>query len=496
MRVYKFIALLLVMLSTSAVFADLKVKLHYTPVANLVYQLDCISNELPHCSRNTYNDLWKKEFIKNEDENALVKSWGELMNRYRPKLEFEESKQQLITGRFEGVKLSTKIRIASFQSTSLPDYFNRLDLVVIPKDREKFEKVINHFYPRFEKWWKRMALPKGNRFAKETDGLLRRPDISKKINQFAKFYDVTLPDGYEVHFNLFFRPDFEEATSGQQIGNYSVAEFLPSEKPIDRIDVIIHELCHFFFENGEDSKFISFQKAFEGSEKPSARVAYNLINETLATALGNGLINKHTMDKKRWDKYSSKAQSFYDNYYIDKAAKATLPWLEKWLSDSKSLYDPQFVEKYISELEQSLGNELVAPKLLLNEMVLIADGKFDGKFRDTVRKAMRASSMYTTEGDWSDERTLKSFRENQNLSALVIIHPANINQLKEKNILTSSDYDSARKALKDKGQFIFSTKRTKNAPLFVLSAASYDDALKLVEALANLKEGFAGVLTQ
>jgi hypothetical protein len=154
-----FTALILFIGSVS--FAEIKVKIHFSPVANLVYQLDCISNELPHCSRATFKDLWQKHFSKGPEDEALIKTWGELMSRYSPELEFEESKKRLISGRFEGVKLATKIRIASFQSSTLPEYFNRLDLVVIPKDREKFEKVVTHFYPRYEKWWNKTALPKG-----------------------------------------------------------------------------------------------------------------------------------------------------------------------------------------------------------------------------------------------------------------------------------------------------------------------------------------------
>lgn len=472
--------------------ANIKVKLHFSPIANLVYQLDCISGELPHCSRNTYQDLWNKNFIKGADDQTLIKNWGELMNRYRPELELEESKQRLITGRFEGVKLSTKIRIASFQSTTMDEYFSRLDLVVIPKDREKFENVIRAFYPRFEKWWKATALPKGKGFAKTTESLLVSKDIATKLQQFAHFYAVVLPDNYVVHFNLFYRPDFEEATSGQQIENYSVAEFLPSEKQVDRIDVIIHELCHFFFENAADENFTALQKDFESSGRVEARAAYNLLNETLATTLGNGLINKLTMKKERWEKYSAKEQSFYNNYHIDKAAKTILPWMEEWVNEGRTLYDPRFVSDYVSSLEKSFGGELTAPRLMLNELVLIADNKYGGKFKDAVRKSVRASSMYNSEGEWSDERLLKTYNENRNLSVLVIVHPSNLGQLKDKGILSNSDFDQLKSQYKKNEQVIYSFKRTSSVQGYVIAAPSYEMALGLIEKIGSLKQGFDG----
>lgn len=492
----KFSVFLFALMTSITAFADLRVKLHFSPIANLVYQLDCLSTERIHCSSETFEDLWKKEFYRSDEDKEFLKAWGDIKNRYNAEAEFEKPNGGSTSGRYEGVQLSTKIRIASFQSSDMEDYFNRLDLIVLPKDREKFEKVVRHFYPRFKKWWDKVALPTGSGFAKKTDLLLKKPEISKKIKQYANFYEAQLPDDYTIHFNLFYRPDFEEATSGQQIENYSVAEFLPTEKPVDRIDVIIHELCHFFFGSVDDEKFSTMQKKFEATGKVEARGAYNLINETLATALGNGIINKLNMDKKRWEKYSSQQQSFYNNYHIDKAAKTIMPWLEEWLKDGKTLYDPAFVEKYVSSLEAAFGSELTTPKLLLNELVLVADNKLDGKFRDVVKKEVRASSMYAGQGEWSDARTLKSFNDLPTLSSLLIVHADNISQLKEKNILGSSDFDILKQAIKKNKSGVFSFKRNVNVPVYVIVASGYDEATKLVVKLAGLKQGFNGVLSE
>ncbi len=490
MKSFAFFSLLMV----STAFAEIKVSMNYTPTANLVYQLDCLSESIPHCSRETYRDLWQKQFFMTDEDQAMVKSWGELMKRYHPELELSDLKEQEITGRFEGVQLARKIRIASFQSTSMADYFNRLDLVILPKDREKFEKVVRHFYPRFEKWWKTTALPVGAKFTQQTDALLKRPDISKKLKQYAHFYQANLPDAYVVHFNLFYRPEFKEATSGEQIENYSVAEFLATEKPVDRIDVIIHELCHFFYESGEGEKFVDLVKSFQAVGKPESKGAYNLLNETLATTMGNGLINKVTMDKSKWESYLTKPQSFYNSYAIDKAAKTTLPWLETWMNEGKTLYDPQFVETYVSNLEKTFGKELTAPKLILNEMVFIADGKFERKYRDTARKAFRASSMYSGQGDWEDPRTLNSYNNKPGLSVLMIVHASNIAKLKNAKILNDADFETVKKQLKEKNQAVYSFQRNPKSSVYLVIASNEEEASGLIEKLSEVKEGFVGVL--
>jgi hypothetical protein len=486
--------LLFTVLFSNVAFAEIKVKLHFSLIANLVYQLDCIGTDQIQCSRQTYEDLWNKTFYITDEDKQILKIWSEIKNRYHVEAEFQKMNNESTSGRYEGVQLSTKIRIASFQSSNMEDYFNRLDLIVLPKDREKFEKVIRHFYPRFKNWWDKVAYPAGNNFAQKTERLLKKPEISKKIKSFTNFYEAQLPDNYMIHFNLIFRPNFKESTSGQQIENYSVAEFLPTELPVDRIDVIIHELCHFFFNSVSDEKFFSMQKKFESSENSSARGAYNLINEVLATTLGNGLINKYNMNKKKWEKYVAEDQSFYNNYYIDRSSKAILPWIEAWIKEGKTLYDPIFSEKYISSLEVAFKNELTVPKILLNKLVLVADNKFDGKFRDIVKKEFNTSLMYSGQGDWSDVRTLKSFKEFPAMSSLLIVHSDNISQLKKNEVLSTSDYDQLRQATQKNKQNVFSFIRNKNVPVFVIVSDNYVDATKLVSKLAELKQGFSGQL--
>lgn len=489
------LAILLLTFQNTA-FANIKVKVHFSDIANLVYQLDCVSESLPHCSRSTYNELWKKNFLKDNADEALVKSWLDLINRYDLSAELNTSELKEKPGRYDKIQFFNKIRIASFQSSTMDDYFSRLDVITIPRDKEKFEKIIRHFYPRFKIWWQKVAQPKGQKFANDAEALLKRSDISNRIKQFSQFYEVNFPNGYIVHFNLFYRPDSEESTSGEQVENYSVAEFLPIEKPVDRIDVIIHELCHFFFNSHDKEKFKNFKNYFDENENVSAQAAYNLINEGMATALGNGIINKTTMNKKRWEKYSTKPLSFYNNYHIDTTAKSVLPWLEQWLQDGKTLYTKGFYEKYMLTLEDSLGNELSSPKLLLNKLVLVADNKFDGKFRDVVGRIFKTSTMYAGQGEWSDERTLEDYFNNPKLAALIIIHLSNVNQLKDRKVLSGKDYDQLKKAVKKDENIIFSFKRNLNTQAYVIVATKYEDALVLLNKLASLKQGFNGQLAE
>jgi len=477
----------------TAAAAQIKVQVHFSPIANLVYQLDCISGALARCSQKSYQNLWDQNFIKSDVDRAKIKAWGELMNRYQSQLELSESKHLLVSGRFQGVDLSTKIRIASFQSQTKEDYASRLDLVVIPRDRERFEDVIRHFYPRFDQWWKSTAQPQGKSFAQGTETLLKSDAIASKIRQFARFFAIALPQNYIVHLNLFYRADFKEATSATQLENYALAEFLASETPEERIDVIVHELCHFFLASAPDEKMAELQKNFEASGKTSSRSAYNLLDETLATALGNGIINKLTMKKERWERYSTKEHSFYSDPHIDRAAKSILPWIETWLNEDKTLFDTSFVKEYLSSLENKLGHELMAPRLVLKEMVLVVDNEYKENMRDAIRSSIRASSIYSSKGKWSDDRLLKSYRNHKNLSALLIVHPSHLNHLQDKKIVSPAEFKEIKRHYQKNPQIIYSFMRTPTTLGYLIVATDEKRALSLVETLGSMKQGFEGI---
>jgi hypothetical protein len=171
---------LLLLLIPSFANAKFDFKVHFYPIANLIYQLDCVSQLKVSCSEETYKELWKNNFLKSAEDEIFVKEWARLFKRYQANVRFEESETESMTGRFNGVDLSKKLQIAASQSQSLKDYLERLDLLVMPKDKLEFEKIIRHFEPRFSKWWQAIALPKGTLFAKQTRALLKQSDMAKR----------------------------------------------------------------------------------------------------------------------------------------------------------------------------------------------------------------------------------------------------------------------------------------------------------------------------
>ncbi len=481
MKIILFISTFLCLFAANAV----EIRLNYTPVANLAYQLDCVSVAIHSCSDQNYKLLWEKEFIKDDADRALIKAWAEVMNKYKVNATLAKSDLS--------IDLSHKTRIASFEAKNTTDYLSRLDLVMRTSDRIEISRIINHFGPRFESWWNKQAAGHGKKFVTATDALLKRKDIVKLVNQFVNFYEAELPADFFITLNLFFRPELvKESTSGQQLDNYAVSEFLINEDPKQRLDVVLHELCHFLFKSSESIKFASLKKDFSGLKTLQATGAHNIMNETLAAAFGNGIVNKLLAPKDRWEKYLAHSNSFYNNYYIDTGAKAIMPWLEEQLAEGKTLYHPDFIPTYVAKLNERFGNKLESPKVLLSYMYFIFDEKFKYDFENDIHKNIFSTQAWW--GDWNDKDVVTKFKENPDVTGLIAVKPENLSKLTLHKLVSNKDLQAIKKHLRGKPAILYSVKKSPSAVTYIIVAKNQIEAVKQLERLGHQETGFQGLL--
>lgn len=478
-RHYYFLLFSIAFLST-AVAAQFRVNVRFNEIANLTYQLDCVGNLPVNCSAQNLNDLWKREFLKSDEDRRMLKEWKRLRELYSAQVQINKSSENN-----SYFALFDKIRIAGFQAASIEDYLTKLDLLTSPSDRREFERVVRNFAPRFNVWWRSEATKTGDKFAAATDRLLRSPKVAAPLKEFYDFYQPALPDDYEINFNLFFIPDsVKEASSGQQLQNYSLMEFRAKESPAQRIDIAVHELCHFFYDNMPPEAQAKLAESFRAQSRAAATPAYNLLNETLATAFGNGMIARAVTPPAEYEKYIAAKKSFYNNDAIDRAAKAVLPWLDEWLRKEKTINDAEFAGQYISVLEKSFGADLLNPKLYLSEMFLFVDGKYGVSMRRGVRRTLETASFYAAEGSLTDEN-LNDFKTQPFLNSVFIVHAETIAELVRQKIISETQAKQIREEFDSKQAVLFSTQRAESFTyIYIVVAKDEDGVSKLIEKLA------------
>jgi hypothetical protein len=466
---------------------------------NLTYQLDCVSDVGIACSADNFRALWTRDFLRTARDSALLAQWRTARDRYSQELAPPRGPGAVafpLSGRFESLDVRERIRLAGLQATSTGDYASRLELVTLPGDRERLLETVRHFLPAFEAWWRREALPGGAPFAARTQALLREPRVSRRLGQFARFYGAELSASDTLRFVLFFRPALvEEGTNGQQIGRYSLVEFVPGERPEERLDVVVHELAHYLYSRTPDTALAALEGRFvalAAAGSGSAVAAYNLLDEGLATAFGNGIVARELLGPERFGRILARPNSLYNNPWIDGAAKATLPWMDAWLESGATISDPRFAARYVAALDSAMGRDLLRPRLHLNRLVVVGDEGYGVRVSRLVRAAFRPSSMYAREDACCTEATLAEFRGNPGLNALFIIPPAKLDALARLRVLSAAQAAEIRGRAARDGGAIYATRRGPTSTVYVVAAPEASGIEPLLQRLANLPATFDG----
>lgn len=131
------------------------------------------------------------------------------------------------------------------------------------------------------------------------------------------------------------------------------------------LSVMIHEIFHILY----DEESLTFKKdlenAFRNNPSRDSRYAYLLLNEALATTLGNGYVYgqlKGAEDTGAW----------YRRVYTNLIAKAIYPLVKTYITEGKSL-DKDFIDHYIQIFDQHFAGWLGKKDFIMADRYVIAD---------------------------------------------------------------------------------------------------------------------------
>lgn len=150
--------------------------------------------------------------------------------------------------------------------------------------------------------------------------------------------------------------------------------------------VLMHEIYHTIYHAQSLELKLNIQAWFENNPSKNSQYAYLLLNEALATALGNGYAFEQLngiVDKDDW----------YFNKYINLMAKEIYPLVKDYLTQNKQI-DKAFVDMYIALYDNNFTdwtNEL--DNLFANRYV-ITDNSDDLNY---FHKNYRHSSYYSSQ---------------------------------------------------------------------------------------------------
>lgn len=463
-----------------------------SPVANLTYQLDCLA-QITRCTRQSYDELWKNGDWTAEDDAAVAR-WAALIGRLPSDVQFgSEPDGEAKPQPPRGVDLRTRTRIAGLKADGWDDYASSLDLLLPPRDAQEALDITGRFLPRFERWWLRSGRAQSETAAAGLLSLSRKDDLPGYFSRVARFYGDERLAGQTVEFDFVALPSSDaHHSSGEELENYAEIEAVPGEQAEDRIDVVAHELFHYFFARGAGLHGDALFDAFASAPQPASMAAYGLLNEALAAALGNGLVYRRVTSQEDFQRKLEMEQSLYADPLIDGAAKALIPPIERWLSDGTRVGDPAFVSGYLDAVSRRLGPKLFSPAAWFRDVELLyGPGQENGP--NAFIETLSAYSAWTYPiGSDSARSMLRSYPV---VSAAFFLRPGDAEMLRSwSQLLDRKETARVASLARARKAFVYGIKRSEKAYVYLFIAP--DDASRdsLITAFAGRPSLFTGVM--
>lgn len=129
--------------------------------------------------------------------------------------------------------------------------------------------------------------------------------------------------------------------------------------------IVMHEVYHILFDEISRERKTEIDRWFSEHPSENSRYAYLLLNEVLATALGNGYVY-HSLAGKL------DPGGWYNQKYINGMAKAAYPLVREYIMEEKPL-DKEFVNRYIRLFDTEFPAWAGEPEMLFTYRFVLTD---------------------------------------------------------------------------------------------------------------------------
>jgi hypothetical protein len=469
---------------------------HAAPLANLIYQLDCMAGRHP-CSRAAFESLWRNDLGWNDEDEAALADWRELRGRVQGGLEARgpgaAPAPPLPLPRTDRA-VATRAAVAGLVARTPQEHIAQLGRITSPADARRVQAIADHFRPRFDAYWAREGRALCERSAEELASLFAREDLTAYIERAARFYEADLPEGTVLDFHLMARPPHRSINAAHQLGSHAVVEVLEGEPAKDRAPVVVHELFHHLFAAAPDERLAALQRAFLDSNDPVAVPSHALLDEALATALGTAEVSRK-LDPNHYASLFAQPGGLYAEETIDRVAKALEPFVEARLAEGGTLYGPGFVEGYLASVRAAYPTGL-PPIAHVRPLVAALEPAFWGAFETLDGISMASSLGGAAATDRLDApETMDMLASHRMWGAAFFVTPASLHRLARfTETLGDTTLQAAAAEVQSGQPFVYAVQRSPGVYRFVFVAKDTATMGRLVRALSQQKTPFEGTM--
>lgn len=350
------------------------------------------------------------------------------------------------------VMTSSIIQKNLINSNSFEDFKNKTFGIIPSSELIKFSNILSKFEPIYDSL---IYQPNKNEFEKQLTALseyVKTGNLSKSFKSGLNFYASEWDNSVPLEIAII--PSKGEGFTATVFFNQAISEVPLNFKHNDVLfSVLMHEIYHIQYDEQPLKVKQNLELWFKQNPSQNSTYAYLLLNEVLATALGNGYVFEQLNGK-------TDSGEWYNNKYVNLMAKEIYPTVKAYLADNKSI-DQNFVNKYIAIYDDKFSDWNNELDNLLTYRYVITDNYDDLSY---LKRNYRNASIRYAEVPVKDA-DLKKVKDTP-ISKIFIISSNNKNELEKiKNTfpeLKNWSYNA-------KNEFVYTTTLKDKTKLIVLN---------------------------
>lgn len=373
------------------------------------------------------------------------------------------------------------ICIAAVQSNTFAEFKNRTAGILPNSEHQKLFRILT----TAEKYYDRVIWSGEKEKTEAQVKALQtyQEQCNQLFNTFRNFYNSSWTDDMPFSVAIYPIPGKRGNSTATPHANSLCVGVLSGEtEHVQRIGVVLHEICHVLYDEQTSSFQHHLDSAFNQSASPYRTVAYTFFDEALATAMGNAyvyeFINKKT-DTTEW----------YNNVYINGYAHALYPLVKRYLTGNKKM-DHAFVEEAIAIFGKTFPKATKEYAILLNNVQIYGNAE-SAKERNqliaTIEKYFQLSH-YGVSCPVTDEYSLELLQKTEETQLIVIYKDQEPAMAKLAAIFP--EINSCLSGKKDR-EYVLGFFDKNRRPVIVVntaSAAAVDKAMNLIHTRQYMEE--------
>lgn len=312
--------------------------------------------------------------------------------------------------------------------------------------------------------------PNKEKFEQQLQDISEYAKVQQIEGYFAtglQFYDAAWDSTIPFEIALYPFPDADWFT-GQAFYNNFVCAVQPSLKDYkDLFSVMLHEIYHIVYDEQSLTLKTKIVQYFKENKSSCSNYAYLLLNEVLATAIGNGYVYEQLsghQDNNGW----------YYQMYINLMARKIYPLVKTYISEHKAI-DKNFIDQYIKLYATNFPGWINEPEHIMAYRYIISANNDDF---NTINRMFR----YRSYAEYETELTAAGIEKMQQtpLTKVIIVTQDHAGKL---SLIKSKFKELKNWSFKPKENFAYKTLLADKSQLIIINQheATTESLLKSIQ---------------